>query len=277
MMTTRQTRGRRAARQAGQAFLLVVVVVGVFLLGVLGLTTDYTQIWARRQMVQAAADAACQAGAGDIFIKYENPNLFTNSWIGSSYNCSTNTTSSPCVYAAANGYSGSNVSVSFPSSVTGVTAPGSSFGTIANPFIKVTVTDSVSMSFTRILSSTRSVAIQASAVCGLQPISVPVPLAVLHPTEDASFSVQGNPTITIYGGPNRSIQVDSSSASAANAGGSSLVDLTHAGPNGTGADFGVFGSESQPSQVHTGTGKWLSPALPYGDPWVTVAAPAVPG
>jgi hypothetical protein len=44
---------RRARSERGQAFLLIVVVVAILLLGVLGLGTDYAQIWAHRQMTQA--------------------------------------------------------------------------------------------------------------------------------------------------------------------------------------------------------------------------------
>ena len=51
----------RMCSERGQAFLIVVVLIAVFLLGSLGLGTDYAQIWAHRQMIQGAADAACQA------------------------------------------------------------------------------------------------------------------------------------------------------------------------------------------------------------------------
>ena len=276
MPAPRQLRRGRARSQRGQAFLLIVVFVGLFLLGVLGLATDYTQIWAHRQMAQAAADAACQAGAADRFIKYANPDLFTNSWIGTAYDCSTNTGSSPCVYASRNGYSGSNVSITWPASVPGA-ASLSGFGTITNPFIKVTVTDPVPLSFTRIISSTSSVSISASATCGLQPVSVPIPLVVLDPTSSASLSKSGSGTITILGGPNRSIQVDSSSTTAVSVGSGVQIDLTQAGPSNNGGDFGVFGSETQPAGVSLGSGTWRSPALPYGDPWLAISAPSVPG
>jgi len=279
-------RNRRAANsshvssQIGQAAIIIVVFMSLFLIGMMGLATDYSQIWAHRQMAQGAADAACQAGAADLFLQYQNPTAASAynidfSWIGSPYTCSTNTASSPCKYASLNGYSGSNVSVSFPSSVAGATSL-SGFGTIANPYITVTITDPINLSFAKLLSSSSTVNSGATASCGLSPVAVPIPLVVLHQSASASLSVNGNPTISIIGGPNRAIQVDSSNAAAVNAGGSSSINLTLAGPNGTGADFGVFGNESQPSTVSTGTGKWISPATPYGDPWITVSEPSVP-
>src|SRR5438105_8545063 len=139
-------RHARQSKQSGQSFVIIAIVIAVFLLGVLGLATDYTQIWAHRQMVQAAADAACQAGAADLYLNYSNPSAATTynldfSWIGSAYDCSQSgptgntgryTGSSPCRYATTNGYSGSNVAVTFPSSVPGAPDLGG-FGSIANP------------------------------------------------------------------------------------------------------------------------------------------------
>jgi hypothetical protein len=57
---------RRACSERGQASLVIIIFLAVFLLGATGLATDYTQIWAHRQMIQGAADAACQAGAADL-------------------------------------------------------------------------------------------------------------------------------------------------------------------------------------------------------------------
>jgi hypothetical protein len=266
--------------EKGQSTLVVFILLAVVLLGVLGLATDYTQVWAHRQMTQAAADAACQAGAADLFLQYTNPSATTSygidfSWIGTDYQCTTNVNSPPCQYAAKNGYSGSKVAVSFPSSVAG-TPNLSGFGTIAHPYIQVTITQPVQQTFARLITRLSNVNTGATAVCGLNPVAVPVPLVVLHQTSTTSLSTQGNPTITILGGPNRSIQVDSSSTTAVNVGGSASVDLHLAGPNGNGADFGVFGQEAKPAGVNLGSGQWVSPGGPFGDPWVTVAQPAVP-
>jgi hypothetical protein len=280
--------GRFASSQAraserGQTFLAVLVILGVVLLGILGLATDYSQIWAHRQMAQAAADAACQAGAADLYIKAIDPaNPIANfSWIGSngsSFTCDTNTSSPPCRYASLNGYStGPNVRVDFLGSLPGVTGIPSGFGTIANPYIKVTITDPVPKTFTRLVSSGNTFSITASAGCGVQPVNVPIPLVVLNQVQSGTLSTNGGPTVQIIGGPNRAIQVDSHSTTAVSTGGSAQINLTQAGPSNTGADFGVAGVETQPGQVLTGTGKWVSPSPPFGDPWITYAAPTAPG
>src|ERR1051326_8656280 len=100
---------RRASAERGQAFLIIVVFIAFFLLAVVGLSMDYSQIWAHRQMVQGAADAACQAGAADLYLKQYAPALSGTgglqnfSWIGSngsSFNCSgSNSGSPPCLSA----------------------------------------------------------------------------------------------------------------------------------------------------------------------------------
>src|SRR5438045_2863314 len=45
----------------GQALLLVVTALGIFLVGAMGLVIDGGQMYAHREMAQAAADAAAQA------------------------------------------------------------------------------------------------------------------------------------------------------------------------------------------------------------------------
>ena len=119
-MKSRENTLRRARSERGQTFLVLVVFIAVLLLGMLGLATDYAQVWAHRPMVQGAVDAACQAGAADIYLNSIDPNAqstygFDLSWLGSSFNCSAKPNSAPCRYASLNGYSGSNVAVA-PSS-----------------------------------------------------------------------------------------------------------------------------------------------------------------
>ena len=113
-MSFRRKSTRGFSAQSGQTFLFIIIFIALFLIGVLGIATDYTQIWARRQMAQAAADAACQAGAADLYLQYANPSASSAfgvdfGWIGTDYDCSSHTTSAPCQYASFNGYSGSNV------------------------------------------------------------------------------------------------------------------------------------------------------------------------
>src|SRR6266852_3463742 len=116
---------RRWSPQQGQAFLIIVILIAFFLLVVLGLATDYAQIWAHRQMAQGAADAACQAAAADVYLNAVDPAAqgtygLDFSWVGSTFNCTGKPNSSPCKYASINGYSGSNVDVSFPSALPGI-------------------------------------------------------------------------------------------------------------------------------------------------------------
>ncbi len=273
---------RRWSPQQGQTFLVIVILIAFFLLAVLGLATDYSQVWAHRQMAQGAADAACQAGAADVFLNGTDPTANTDfpgldfSWIGSTFDCSAKPNSVPCMYASFNGYAGANVSVRFPSaSDLGVSGIPSAFGTITNPYIKVTVTDPVATYFTKIASSITTVNVKASAACGLQVINAPVPLVVLHRAAGPSLQVTGTASITVLGGPQRSIQVDSSSLAAVSAG---TVDLHQAGPGGSGADFAVFGGPTaKPAGVNVGTsGKWIPGANPFGDPFASITTPARP-
>ena len=269
------------SRERGQAFLPIVILIAFFLLGCLGLATDYTQVWAHRQMAQGAADAACQAAVADLFLKGTDPTATTDfpaldfSWIGSSFNCNTKPNTTPCQYAALNGYGGANVSVSFPSSLPGVSGIPAGFPAVANPYISVKITDPIAMLFTKTVSGPGTFAVSASASCGVQAINAPVPLVVLHRSAGPSLQVNGSASITIFGGPQRSIQVDSSSTTAVNVG---TVDLHQAGPNNTGSDIGVFGGPTnQPAGVNVGTtGHWIPHASPFGDPFASVSAPGRP-
>src|SRR6185437_2840641 len=97
-----------------------MIMVGLFLLAMLGVAMDYSQLWAHRQMAQAAADAACQAGAADLYLNAVDPSVSNTgglgsfSWIGTAFDCTTGAGTPPCKYASFNGYTGANVSVSFP-------------------------------------------------------------------------------------------------------------------------------------------------------------------
>jgi hypothetical protein len=280
-MQTPFTNEQRFASQRGQTFLIIAVFITFFLLAVMGLATDYGQVWAHRQIAQAAADAACEAGAADLFLVGTDPTATTDfpgldfTWIGSTYDCSAKPNSVPCKYAALNGYSGANVNVTFPASLPGVPAIPAGFGSITNPYIRVSIADPVPMLFTKLALANPTFTISAAAGCGLHSVTTPVPLVVLHRTAPSSLSVQGAALIKIFGGPQRSIQVDSSSSSAAGVG---HVDLSAAGPSSSGSDFAVFGGPaSAPGGVLLGsTGHYLAGANPFGDPFASVAAPPKP-
>jgi len=276
----------RTSSEEGQTFIPIVVMIAVLLLGMLGVAIDYSQLWAHRQMAQGAADAACEAGAADLYLKAIDPaaagvgGLQTFNWIGTAFDCSTSPGTPPCSYASANGYPGptvpgSTVNVTFPTTLAPTIPDLPAPFTTANPYIQVTVTDSVPMTFTRLLSPNPTVIINAKAVCGLVPVNMPAPLVILHTTAAGSLSVGGASKITVFGGPQRSVQVNSSAAAAVSVG---SVDLSQGGPSDSGSDFGVFGGpQTQPGSILLGsTGHYISPALPLGDPFATVNAPGVP-
>ncbi len=271
---------QRRSSQHGQTLIPIVIFIGLFLMAMLGVAADYTQVWAHRQMAQGAADAACEAGAADLYLNAVDPSssgtggLQSFGWIGAGFDCSTQTTSPPCTYATLNGYSGSNVRVSFPSSLPGVPSLPTSL-TTAFPYMEVTITDPVPMSFTKMVGAPGTVSIKAKAGCGVTPINVPVPLVILHSSASGALSVTGSSKIHIFGGPQRSVQIDSKDPGALTAG---VIDLSQGGPADTGSDLAVFGGPTtQPASVNVGsTGHYISPAAPFGDPFATKSAPGVP-
>ncbi len=116
-----------SSSEAGQAVILVVVAMSILLFGALGLAIDGSQIYAQRQMAQAAADAAVQAGMMSILdgtnSTSANPFGTGTPPIASSV-CTTADLRTPCVYARYNGFGGTaadTVTLSFPASVSGVT------------------------------------------------------------------------------------------------------------------------------------------------------------
>src|SRR2546426_4569633 len=101
----------RRNRERGQAVILVLVALSIFLLGAVGLAIDASQMYAQRQMAQAAADGAAQAGIMSIFDK-KNTAAFNNAFgaLGDGpFNCTGgNVGLTPCTYALKNGFGGSS-------------------------------------------------------------------------------------------------------------------------------------------------------------------------
>jgi hypothetical protein len=286
-------RQHRLSGEAGQAMLFFLMIVGLFLLGTLCLTFDLSNMWFRRQAAQAAADAACTAGAMDLLVDARGGATGHQGFTpGTPFDCTS--TGSPgasvCQYAALNGYDSANgspgnlVSVSFPSSVAGVTTPpvgvAGSF-----PFIRVSIVEHAPTFFLGLLNGSRTADVQAFATCGLELATSPIPIVVLDPNNptvkpaSSALDVQGTPTITVVGGPSKSIQVNSNDPTAVNVGGSATIDLSHGGPNGTGSDIGIYGGPATtPSGFQGGsTGHWVSPAAPINDPFAQLAAPTNAG
>jgi hypothetical protein len=289
-MTKNRANGMRRrsnrSKEAGQATLFLVLALGSFLVGALCFAIDMSNMWFHRQAAQTAADAACTAGAMDLLVDSQGGGTGNQGFTaGTAYSCKASSTDSVCKYAALNGYNSNNtspgnaVNVSFPTSVIGVTAPPS--GIAPNPFIRVDVVDHVQTFFLGLFSGGVSKDVRAFATCGVEQATAPIPMLVLDPqTADGStLSLSGTPTISIYGGPQRSIEVDSSYSTAVSIGGSASINLSQGGPNVTGSDLGVYGGPTAaPGGFSDGTtGNWVYPAAPISDPFAQMCAPGASG
>lgn len=247
-------------KESGQATVLVMLAMSIFLLGAAGLAIDASHLYGQRQMAQAAADAGAQAGIMSI---YDGTQMTSHS-AGDSFTCDSTTTSlSPCAYAKLNGFdpaNGDTITVDFPSSAPGVNlASGLSL-------LRVTVQRNVNMTLTKLVGASTGT-IKATGTAAILDVLAPIPILVLDPTLPGAFSIHGSGAgITITGGPSRSIQVNSSNSCSisGNAGTcastSGFVDLSGAGPNGTG---GFFANVGGPNGSYPGT---LTPAANYSQP-----------
>lgn len=290
----------------GQAMLVTVVALGIFLLGVVAFGVDIVDLWFHRQAAQTAADAACTAGVMDMLYQAEDVGTyswFTNQITDCSGNSSGTSAAAPCWYAAKNGYSGadysagvSSVALSYPTSNSNINVCSSSPGPVCvpsylgNPFLKVNIRDRVRVFFAALVNGGKTTMdVGAQAVCAVVQVQSPIPLLVLDPHDPAAsgkkngsaFSVQGTPTVAIWGGPTQSIQVDDGDSNAVNVGGSGTVDLTLGGPPGpgTGSNFGVSGGPTTNPGVTCGTGDpncWISPHSPISDPFASLVTPGPP-
>ncbi len=288
----------RSRLEKGQAIILVLVSMALFLMAALGLAIDGSHLYAQRQMAQSAADAAARAAIFSIFSKTNtdvSPTNYKNDFGSSDFTCNSGTTNlTPCYFASQGGFSpanGDTVAVKFPTSVPGVTlSRGWSPGPGAFPAaVQVTVIRNVQASLMRFLGpSTPQVAAQATAA--IVQIFSPVPILVLHPSLPQSFSRGGNSSIQICGGPKVSVQVNSTDSGSVVDGGGGTVDLSKAGPkatigagglpncDGQGADFDDKGGpNSYPGTLLTGTdGTYRQPAGPIYDPLRDVPTPPIP-
>jgi Flp pilus assembly protein TadG len=267
--------------EKGQAVLLVILGMSLFLIGALGLAIDGGQMYAQRQMAQTAADAAAEAGIMSLFTGTNVTSAFPFA-TGSPpavFTCSTTDGRTPCVYARTDGFGGvasDTVTIDYPAAVAGV--PLSSDPV---PALRVTVRRTLNTGLIRFLGPATS-SVSAIAVAAIVFQSNRVPLLVTHPTFPSTFT-NGSALLTICGGPPVSVQVNSDNATAVSI--SKIVDLSHAGPNdpgdcttGTGGDFAVYGGPaSQPGSLNLGTtGHYDQPAAPQRDPYENIPAPAVP-
>jgi Putative Flp pilus-assembly TadE/G-like len=287
--------GRR--RDNGQAALFLMLGLGLFLLGAMGFAVDMANLWMHRQSSQNAADAACTAAAMDMV---NDANGATNSGgftSGTAFNCSSNSTFAPCQYAGFNGYTATGltagtpsteVAVSFPSSVPGVQDCSAtptptvctSAGFPANAFARVTVTDRIQSFFVGLFSGGTTMDVGATATCGAVLSDSPIPILVLNPSAPSTFTASGTYNLQIVGGPQRSIQVDSSDSGAVNFNGNSgTIDLHLGGKDQSGSDFAVTASQPQPSggtYLYGSTGGWRDPRPAISDPFATLPVPPQP-
>jgi hypothetical protein len=266
--------------QKGQSVLLLILALGVFLIGGLGLAIDGSHLYAQRQMAQAAADAAAQAGIMSIF---NETNTGANAFGSARRVCSIGDSITPCRYAALNGFGTTavdTVTLDFPASTT---APAGVPLSATDPvnFIKVTVSRNVNTTLIRAVGASSLANVSATAVAAIVNQLAPIPIVVTHPTLANALSMNGNTHLTILGGPSRAIQVNSRAGlfgSPGPAASPASVDLSGAGPNGTGADFGVYGTPTAaPGSIALGsTGHWTQPASPMRDPLASVNPPLQP-
>jgi len=300
-------------RESGQVMVFVLLGLGVFLIGAMALAIDLSNLWFQRQAAQTGADAACTAGAMDLLVNATNGTTTQGGFTqGTAFDCNANPGYAPCAYASRNGYSssltqssansgtlGNNVFVDFPTTVPGVTAPPASEAPTA--FIRVTITNNMRTFFAGMLRGLRRQTIRAISVCGVLNATSPIPILVLHPTKSGALHMNGggsnsNTTgdIQIIGGPAKSIQVNSSNATAATFSGGPTINLCGGGNNYCGSSMGVWGPEASPgsnfwnttsqcSPPHntlcTGTQtapQWNAPNPPIADPFASLSAPALP-
>jgi hypothetical protein len=258
--------------EAGQATLLLLVGLSIFLLGAVGLAIDGANLYANWQMAQAAADAGAQAGIMSVFYGTNATNVGTGTNTGfatTNFTCAASDTKTPCYYAQTrNGFNtGSDtVKVDFPN--------------IGDAAVGVTVIRNVSTTLLQFLGPAAQT-ISARGVAAVVDIPSAIPIIVTHPTLSGALSFNGTPNITIIGGPRRSIQVNSRDpfSIANNACGNATVDLRLAGPKGNGADFGDLGGQAPPPcfTFLPGVGKYVQPAGVIPDPLSGVAVPNTTG
>ncbi len=320
-ITTRGTLCTERPRESGQAIILVMVCLALFVLIAAALAVDYSYLWFHRQTAQNVADAVCVAGAMDMLAVANhaptgtgglNPN-FTS---GTAFDCYTTTTAQPCWYATENSYSstltraqatstgttaGINVYVSFPDKsacpagaacpVPGIT-PSS---TVSNSLMRVDVVDRVHNFFLGLLSSSNTTDVKAASLCGIVNVASAAPIGLLAPT---GSSLDNNGTITIMGGAELTLAINSSSTTAVT--GTGTINLVYGGPDYCGGQLLVFGGPTTssawggtfcPNSTTTGcsttnaptsctsprTPKWVSPGTPASDPFSSFAAPPTTG
>jgi hypothetical protein len=196
-------------REDGQAVILVVVAMSILLIGALGLAIDGGQMYAQRQMAQAAADAAAQAGIMSMFFGTNATSTYPFGTTTASSTCTTTDLRTPCVYARDNGFGGTaadTVTLSYPATVSGVT-----LSSVAIPALTVSVQRTLNTGLIRMVGGAATSSIRALATAGLVGAVSPACIYVLDPAAASAFAASNGVTVAVNG---CSIAVDSTSSSA---------------------------------------------------------------
>lgn len=246
--------------ESGQALLLVIVGLSLFLLGTLGLAIDGAQLYAQRQMAQTAADAAAQAGIMSIFggTNATAPSPFATASPATSFTCTTTDGRTPCVYARLNGFGGTSndtVTVTFPTTVAGAGLSASA----PVPAIAVSVQRRVQSGLIRMIGGAAFTTVRARATAGLAGGASTDCMFSLDPSSSGAFSVSNGSTVTSGCG----IAVKSGSSSAGTIVGGSTVTAPSVDGN---FQYSNGGSSNPVASQAPWTGS---------DPYGSVPAPAV--
>ena len=235
--------------------------MSILLIGALGLAMDGGQMYAHRQMAQAAADAAAQAGIMNIL---DGTNATSGHPFGTgtppiaSSVCTTTDARTPCVYARDNGFGGTSsdtVTLSFPATVSGVALSSVSF-----PAFAVTVQRTLKTGLIRFIGAAATSTITAKATAGITGAVSPYCIYVLDPSAQYAFDANGGLTVTASG---CRIYINSSNSGALTVVGGANVTATAIDVVG-GAVINNGGSTTPAPNVG---------AAAVADPFVSLAAP----
>jgi Flp pilus assembly protein TadG len=289
------------SREEGSVVILVAMTL-LTLIAVAGLAMDGGQLYAAKQQLQAAADAAAMAGVMDMY----NGTTSSGSYGTHVSPCAATSSWTPCYYARNNGLTSDSICVDFPAAQPSSWPPakcGTSDDTSSHCApkaasgpcnIRVTVARTVNTTLLRVVGQNSST-VSATAVAAITNGPAALPIVVTHPTLKDALATQGNTFITITGGPARTIQVNSTGTSAGGTaeaftvGGSSYIDLSAAGPSGNGGEFRSWGPKDPAVSTLNNTGacsnksiclgtagSYAQPASIIEDPFASLAQPSVP-
>jgi Flp pilus assembly protein TadG len=281
------------SNEAGQAMVLVLLALSLFLLAALGLVIDGSHVYAQRQLAQAAADAAAQAGIYSIFngTNATGTHQFAVN-AGTTYTCSSGDARTPCYYAQTLNDFNTTASdtVTYTPNPSGVSVPSLSAQDSIN-LLQAKIQRNVPATVMKWIGWS-TIPVSASGTAGILTALAPIPILVLHPTQQGAFSINGGGgtctagsgacSVNISGGPTRSIQVNSSSTCSVSGNGgtcastSGTVDLSQAGPSGNGASFGDVGGPGTYPGTLLPSGNYLQPAGVMNDPLLSMSAPPQP-